>query len=353
MKKLALLATGLALLLATGCNNQESTDKNEEVSIKTDTKQLEKESTPIMKVSFQSQDEYNKFKVASKSKDYSYKLINENSLYFTSKKYYPDQNFEMDSVTRYIKQEDGFFMAVDGYSNYIFLENEEPKEENFYEVSAEEEKYIRRLLAIKTGDTPLLNSKKEIIQSYEPTEENFESHKKMLGVYNSVLSEFYSVFEAQTTYFNQLKEDYDLTSGININSDNNSINSYIATSNEVYKEKKDLLWKEVSAGTDEEQYDKLNSLDYIKNIGLSIDNLKDKISQVEILRDTLSPIIKFYEKYAEYNEEKIDGVLMNEEDIKQVENEYDDLLKQLNNDLKEKEEVKGKLSKSYFNFLLQ
>lgn len=113
------------------------------------------------------------------------------------------------------------------------------------------------------------------------------------------------------------------------------------------------MWQEVSSGTDEDQYDKLNSLDYIVNVGLSIENLNDQINQVETIKDTLQPMIAFYEKYAQYNGGKIDGGLMSEEDIKQQENEYEELLKKLSNDLKEKEEIKGNLSKSDFIFLIQ
>ncbi|MGF7535072.1 hypothetical protein AAGG74_15485 [Bacillus mexicanus] len=363
MKKALLIATGLMMFTAAGCGNQESNEKINSTSAKKETVSQKKaneenqEISPKVMVHFQNKEQYQSFEAAAKDNNYKFKLLKKeegsNQYTYSTITYYPNENFEYDSVTKYIQQ-NGLLMAVDGYSNYTFLDkNESFNKENYFEVTAQEQKFIEQLISQETtGNIPGgLRPVDEQLDLYKPTEKNFKSHEEVQKIYNSVIAGFHSVYEARNEYFNTLLRNHtEGSSGFIKESD---VENNIKLADSVYKDKKDLEWLKVKAGNDQPLYNEYNALEYIINLKKTIKDTKEQIDDINNLKETLRPMVNFYEKFKDYKKEESDGPLVDENSLNELEKGYETFLKELNEELSKKEKIQNKIEESNFGFLVQ
>ena len=360
MKKYLISAFSTVILMA-GCTGQlEKSDQlktSKEKAHQSVIKEEEKETEVKKYIYFSDEQDRDDFKKAFASNDRQFNLLSEDNDLITITTYYPKQKVKFTDTTRFVEI-DSQLTAADGYTSFYFVDgiDDSPNNGIQYELTTEEMDYIDTQLSYMTDDYVKRNETAEdILKRYEPIKENFEKNQWSLEIYGSAGAEFYSVMEATNSLTRKLLGLAEWEVGYNPNPFifQEDIDSHIKLANQIYDEREDLDWLHIKNGTDDTLYEKHSALTYVTGIDDRVKETKFKIEEIQKMKTTLRPMITYYEKLAEYQEEKIDGTLMDEETIKKYEETYDTYIEGLEKELNAYEEYLAKVNKSKWKFSIE
>lgn len=284
-------------------------------------------------------EQHKKLKKAAKETNYDFGFLKDENgntkTFYTTMNVYPKDNFREIKMNKFIEK-DGKLAVADSYGAFTFTAEELPGD--YFEITNDELKYLYKIITKETG----LGLNETSVDKYDPTTENFATHKGSLQQYGGAKEEFISIMNDRGTYLDDLVKLYgsDYKNPITKEQD---IQSDIKLAEQVFEAEEDLIYQEIKIDADTNKYAKYYAIDHLSSLNTNIFSLENKINEVEDMKDVIAPMLEFYEELSLYNNEKVSGSLIDKEALDNYEGQYDEtiytLKEQLSNLQKDKEAV--------------